>query len=233
MCLKWKKKKTHTNKKFWKFSKTFSDCPSFFMSVSSNVCFVNSSTTKKKMFFKHTKQAGPHGQANGLTDRQTKRERAKEEQVCEAMVSEHQQGISLCKRREPENWSLLESLPALLSPTLFLSQAAWPHTCPTPTVSTDPWWISSLLRPYRVRGPFQQEVDGPVHVLVAVVQCHHALILVLPCHLHQLRANTQTIFLKNWGWPFTQQTYTAGHAFNVNCPIMWTLKTWTTIKINK
>ena len=40
---------------------------------------------------------------------------------------------------------------------------------------------------YRVGCALQEEVDGSVHVLIAIVERYHALILVLPRHLHELR----------------------------------------------
>jgi hypothetical protein len=41
---------------------------------------------------------------------------------------------------------------------------------------------------YRVGCTLQEEVDGSVHVLVAIVERYHALILVLPRDLHELGA---------------------------------------------
>ena len=43
-----------------------------------------------------------------------------------------------------------------------------------------------FLEVYRVRGALQEEVDGSVDVLIAVMERYHAFILVLPRHLHQL-----------------------------------------------
>ena len=50
---------------------------------------------------------------------------------------------------------------------------------------------------YHVRGALQEKVNGSANIFVAVVERYHALILVLPGHLHQLGKTTNTHHVRN------------------------------------
>ncbi len=50
---------------------------------------------------------------------------------------------------------------------------------------------------YHVRGALQEEVDGSADILIAIMECYHALILVFPSNLHQLWNATNTHHVRN------------------------------------
>lgn len=47
---------------------------------------------------------------------------------------------------------------------------------------------------YHVRSALQEEIDGSANILIAVMKRYHALILILPSHLHQLEKEQHTLY---------------------------------------